>query len=717
MHVGIDTGGTFTDLVALDGETGALAVAKVPSTPGAPARAVLDALAAANIDLASVASITVGTTVGTNALLERRGARVVFLTTAGFEDVPVIGRIDKADPYDLSRQKPRPLVRRRDCIGVRERVDHDGTAVLPLDEAELERVASCVSERLEDGDGDVAIAVALLFGYARPEHEERLAALLEERFPGVPVSVSHRTAPVWREHERGVTTVVDAYLARAVGRLAGELAAELDRLGFRGPVSLMKSNGGRMLAAEAAGQAVQTVLSGLSGGIVAGRHFGLAAGSSDIVTFDMGGTSADIGLVVDGAIRHVRDFELEWGVPVAAPAIDLVTIGAGGGSIGWVDDGGLLRVGPRSAGAVPGPACYGRGGEEPTVTDANLVLGRLDPDAFLGGRMRLDPALAEAALARLGERLGLDAAAAAGAVIEIANEGMASTIRRVAVERGVDPRDFELVAFGGAGPLHAAEIAESLGMRGVLVPPRPGLASAFGTLIADRLVDRRWTHFARADGVDLAELAGRLDTMERDARAALLAEGYEGEPAIVRSLSLRYAGQNYERDVPLPAGPVDESAVASTVAAFHDLHAEVYGYSFPGESVELVHVNVSALGPGASIAPPRLDAGETPPPRIRRDVRVLNQTRLEAPLPREDELGVGPRGLTCPRVGDGVERHGLEVEPDVPGDCMLDEVAVALGDRVERDAEVRVADDLGALAAHEPRREGGGDPRRLPEMD
>ena len=375
----------------------------------------------------------------------------------------------------------------------------------------------------------------------------------------------------------------------------------------------MKSNGGRMLAAATRAQSVQTVLSGLAGGIVAGRHFGLAAGARDVVTFDMGGTSADVGLVRDGEIQYVPDFELEWGLPIATPAIDLVTLGAGGGSVAWVDDGGLLRVGPRSAGAVPGPACYGLGGAEPTVTDANLVLGRIDPGSFLDGRLRLDPSLAHEALAELGRQVGLEPVAAAEAVIEIANEGMAGTIRRVAVERGVDPRDFELVAFGGAGPLHAAEIAASLGMAGVIVPPHPGLASAYGTLLADRRVDRRSTHYSRSDAVDVEALAARPRGDGGEARAALAEEGFAGEPAVERTLSLRYAGQNYERDVPLPPGRLDERALAAAFDAFHALHHEVYGYSFPGETIELIHANVSAAragrAPRAGVHPGRRRAG------------------------------------------------------------------------------------------------------------
>ncbi len=621
LHVGVDTGGTFTDLVALDDVTGRLVLAKQPSTPAAPAQAVFACFEAAGIDPAAVTSVTLGTTVGTNALLERRGARVILLTTAGFEDVPAIGRIDKADPYDLRAPKPEPFVARADCLGVRERVAADGAVVTPLTDDELERVGGLVTPLVQKAEGDVALAISLLFAYAEPAHERRLAAFLERRFPGLPLSVSHRAAPVWREHERTTTTVVDAYLTPVARRLAGELVDGLGRRGCSGRVSIMKSNGGRMLAVAAGDQAAQTVLSGLAGGIVAGRHFGLEAGARDIVTFDMGGTSADIGLVRDGEIQSVPGFELEFGLPIATPAIDLVTIGAGGGSIAWVDDGGLLRVGPRSAGAAPGPACYGRGGSEATVTDANVVLGRIDARSLLDGGLPLEPRLAREALKALGARIGLDGVAAAEAVIEIANEGMAGTIRRVAVERGVDPRDLTLVAFGGAGPVHAAEIAASLRMAGVIVPPHPGLASAFGTLLAERRVDRRLTHVAPADTIDVAALGARLEGIERDARSALAAEGFAGAPTVVRTLSMRYAGQNHELDVPLPAGRLVADAFAGVLRGFHELHHRVYGSSLPQEAVELIHVNVTALGPGLRPGAPVLEDGRLPLRRAMRDVR------------------------------------------------------------------------------------------------
>jgi len=643
LHVGIDTGGTFTDLVVLDGETGSVVIAKSPSTPGDPAVAIFDAFAASGVGPAAAATITLGTTIATNALLERKGARVVYMTTAGFEDLPAIGRIDKRDPYDLQALKPRPLVSRRDCIGVVERVASDGTTVTPLLDEELERLAARIAERLAEDSGDAAIAVNTLFSFAAPGHEQRIAAMLRERFPGVPVSCSHIAAPVWREVERGSTTIIDAYLTPVVRRLVDAFGRGLAERSFAGPVSLMKSNGGRMLASAAGDQAVQTVLSGLVGGIVAGRHYGALAGSANVITFDMGGTSADVGLVKDGEIQHVAEFELEFGVPVAAPAIDLVTVGAGGGSIAWVDEGGLLRVGPQSAGAVPGPACYGLGGTAATVTDANLVLGRLDAEYFLGGKVQLDRARAEEVLTRLGEPLGLDAVAAAEAVVEISNEAMASTIRRVAVERGVDPRDFQLVAFGGAGPLHASEIAEALDLGAVIVPPHPGLASALGTLLAGRRVDRRWTHFARSDAVDVEALDARFEAMAAESLAALAAEGYSGDAEVVRSLSLRYAGQNYEREIALPPGRLDERALEWALDDFHGRHEEVYGYSFPGETIELIHANVTALGAGAEVRLPELPTGDLPPPRLEREIHFRSHGWLTAPVYRRDEL---PAGVT-----------------------------------------------------------------------
>jgi N-methylhydantoinase A/oxoprolinase/acetone carboxylase beta subunit/N-methylhydantoinase B/oxoprolinase/acetone carboxylase alpha subunit len=639
LHVGIDTGGTFTDLVAFDEETGAVVTGKSPSTPDDPAQAIFAAFEAAGVDPAATRTIALGTTVGTNALLQRAGADVLFVTTAGFRDVPIIQRVDKKDPYDLQWEKPRPFVERDRCLEVDERVAADGSTIRPLSAADVERLAGEIA-RHADGR-EAAVAVSLLFSYANPEHESQLAAALRARFPGLHLSVSHSVAPTWREYERANTTIVDAYLKPVVARLVRRFEEGLGERGFGGSLVIVKSNGGQVESSAAVERPAELLLSGLAGGIVAGRYYGELAGERDVITLDMGGTSADVGMVRDGTVDYVSEYELEFGLPIALPAIDLRTVGAGGGSIAWVDQGGLLRVGPRSAGAVPGPICYGLGGEEVTVTDANLALGRLDPAFFLGGRMKLDPEAALGAVEALGRRLGIGTDEAAQAVIELTTERMANAIREASIEKGADVRDFHLVAFGGAGPLHACDIADALGMKGVVVPPHPGLASAFGTLVADRRVDRRWTQYFRSDSVDLAAAGARLDAMEAEAATALAREGFRGTPAVARSISMRYAGQNYETDVPLPSGELDAAALERLLAAFHERHESTFGYSFPDEVVELIHFNVTALGASAAPRPPEIASGPPPAPEAHREVFFAAFGRVQTPIYRRAHLPAG----------------------------------------------------------------------------
>ncbi|MDE2993057.1 MAG: hydantoinase/oxoprolinase family protein, partial [Chloroflexota bacterium] len=406
LRVGIDTGGTFTDLIGVvqnersEGSS-RLIVTKRPSTPRHPEAGVFETLADSGISPGDIDSLILGSTVAINMLHTRSGARVLYLTTQGFEDVLFIQRINRRFHYDLDWVKPAPFAERRDCLGVRERLSKDGDTLIPLDEEELARLRAVVAERLAEGDDDrpAAIAVNLLFSYVNPRHEQALAAFLQREFPGTPVSLSHAVAPIWREYERGSTTVADAYIKPHVAAFAGSLERGLRERGLAAPWALMKSNGGTMLPAAAPQQAVQLLLSGLAGGIIAGRYFGelagtagqnSTAGASKVISFDMGGTSTDVGLVIDGEYGYTTEYQVEWGIPVAAPFIDITTIGAGGGSLAWVDKGGFLKVGPQSAGADPGPACYDAGGAEATVTDANLVLGRLNPDYFLAGTMALN---------------------------------------------------------------------------------------------------------------------------------------------------------------------------------------------------------------------------------------------------------------------------------------------------------------------------------------
>jgi N-methylhydantoinase A len=664
LIIGIDTGGTFTDMVALDTESGSLASLKTSSTPHAPGQAILDALAEGAVDGAAIESFTHGTTVGTNALIERTGCRVAFLTTKGFEDTPYIQRINRKVLYDLQWAKPEPLVAsRRLCLGIDERLDATGSSVRPVDDEQVRELARRIREA-----GAEAAAVCLLFSYVNTEHEERVKELLREELDGFPVSISHEVAPIWREYERASTTIADAYLKPLLARYVASLDESLREAGMTRPWTIMKSNGGAMLAEAAAESPIQTVMSGPAGGMIASERFARALGEHDVLTLDMGGTSADVGIIVGGEQRHTTEYEIEWGLPAAVPLIDVKSIGAGGGSIAWVDAGGFLRVGPRSAGAQPGPICYGRGGTEVTVTDANLLLGRLNPGYFLGGRMRLDPSLAQEPVERLAGRLGMEPLELAASVVEIANENMASAIKMVSLERGYDPRRFALLAFGGAGALHAAAIARSLGIPKVIVPPYPGVFSALGLLLADLRVDKIWTQAFRSTQVDAELVERQFRRITERAVEELAQEGFDGEPAIRRAINMRYFGQNYEHEVEIPEGALDEALLAEALRRFERLHAERYGYAIEGEVIELLSFKVTAIGrrPEPDVA---LAAG-TPRPRGERDVFFRG------------------RGFVPALV---LHRAGLEPGEVLEGPCVIEEegstTLVEPGMRIERTAQ------------------------------
>jgi N-methylhydantoinase A len=642
IRIGIDTGGTFTDLIGLDESSSDLVLAKTPSTPGDPVQAIVTALDVSGVALKEIEFLILGTTVATNALLQRQGAEVLFLTTEGFEDIPYIQRMNRRYHYSLEWTKPRPLVMHRDCIGVRERLDHRGRVRVPLVDETLETVAATVAERLARRDpARVAVAVCLLFSYVNPAHELRLGAFLRERFPALPVSLSHQVAPIWREYERGSTVIADAYVKPTFQAYLGSIRRRFEELGLACPWAVMKSNGGNAVPQAAEAQPINLLLSGLSGGVIGGAYFGRRAGIEDLVTLDMGGTSCDVGIVRNGQIGYSTNFEIEWGLPVAVPVVDLTTIGAGGGSIAWIDKGGLLRVGPQSAGAEPGPACYGLGGREATVTDANLVLGRLNPEYFLGGRLRLDRAAADGAVSAVGQRLGLDAVGAAQAIVDVANENMVNAIRVLSIDRGLDPRDFALVAFGGAGPLHAAALAKTMHMRRVVVPLHPGLCSAFGALIADLQVNKvHSTHF-RSDGVDAATVHAHFSRLVEEAGAELRQEGFHGRPEIGRSISLRYAGQNYEQDIEVDVDTITEGALRDVFRAFERRHEQFYGYSISGEVIELIRFNVTAVGrtPKPSLA--RLERRGRPVPEDHRPVCFVEAGFVRTPIYRRDALPAG----------------------------------------------------------------------------
>jgi N-methylhydantoinase A len=639
LFVGIDTGGTFTDLVAFDPESGSLTTSKTPSVPQQPGQALVNAIAGADLAMSEIAGLVHGTTVGTNALIERTGARVLLLITAGHEDIPYIQRINRKTLYDLRWQKPKPLLTsRRDSVGVGERIGAEGQTIRPLDEEALIDACRQVRERPIE-----AVAISLLFSYVNPQHERRVREIVERELPDLPISVSHEVAPIWREYERTSTTVADAYLKPLMERYIGSLSTTLADAGLGTPWTIMKSNGGAMLAATAAAHPIQTAQSGPAGGMLVAAALGQQAGIPNLLTLDMGGTSADVGIILDGEQRHTTEYEIEWGLPAAIPLIDIKSIGAGGGSIAWIDAGGFLRVGPESARATPGPACYGLGGTRPTVTDANLFLGRLDPSYFLGGRMRLDPTLAERALAELAARGGMTTVDLASSIVEIANENMASAIKMVSLERGHDPRRFALFAFGGAGPLHAAAVARALRVPRVLVPMFPGNASALGLLLADLRVDKVWTQAFRSSRVDADLVARQFTHIQEVAERELRQEGFSGDPKIQLAISMRYAGQNYEHLVPLFSADVTEQTLREGFRTFERIHEGRYGYAIAGEEIELVAFHVTVSGQRQTprlVAPLGIGVVSNPPLR---DVHFRSPGNLRSPVYRRYELPAGAR--------------------------------------------------------------------------
>jgi N-methylhydantoinase A len=599
--VGVDIGGTFTDFVVLRG--GRLQIHKVPSTPADPSDAFLRGLE--ELGIPAGARYVHGSTVATNAVLERRGAKAALLTTQGFRDVLEIGRQTRLDLYALAPTKPRPVIPSERCFEVSERVDRHGRVIEPLDEAELDAVL----ERVRDS-GAESLAVVFLFSFARPEHErragERAAAL------GLAVSLSSEILPEYREYERASTTALNACVAPLMDRYLRHLDERLEERG-RERLQIMQSNGGVISVDLARREAVRTIVSGPAGGVVGAWRVAALSGYERLITFDMGGTSTDASLV-DGMPATTPEGSIA-GLPVRVPMLDIHTVGAGGGSLARVDADGALRVGPESAGADPGPAAYGHG-IRPTVTDANLVLGRLSPASFLGGRMRLDPDRSRAAIRRLAAALGLSLEAAAEGVVRVANAQMARALRRVSVERGHDPRRFCLVAFGGCGPVHACDLAEELGVPAVLIPRYPGTLSALGMLLSDVRKEYSRTVMRPVSG-DCAGLEAAFAELQRRARSDMAGEGVaEDRLALTRSLDVRYRGQSFELDV-----PVTHLEPAAIEAAFHEAHRQRYGYATEGAPAEVVNVRLRALGqvdqPPLEYREPGTEATASPGQRAR----------------------------------------------------------------------------------------------------
>ncbi|MGX9963502.1 hydantoinase/oxoprolinase family protein [Roseomonas sp. F4] len=621
-RVGVEIGGTFTDLVWQRAD-GTLATVKVPSTPAAIHQAILDALAEGGIALPEIGQIVHGSTVATNALLTRDGASAALITTAGFRDVIEIGTHARSgNIYDILYHKPPSPIPRALTLEVPERIGADGSVILPLDED----AARAVLRQLAKA-GVAAIAISLLHAYANPRHEQRLMALAAEEAPGIPVFASHIVSPEFREFERSMTTAVNAFVGPVVRRYIDRLESELAARGYDGVLQVMQSSGGVMPAAQAGAGAVRMLLSGPAAGMRGALWFAARNGIADIVTFDMGGTSTDVGIASDLKPRLVHEIEIDR-LPIRIPAVDLVTVGAGGGSIARVDEGGFLAVGPKSAGAQPGPACYGRGGMLPTVTDAQVMAGVLRPARFFGGKLTLDMAAAERALGALDQPGGLRGAA--DAVLRIVNANMAQAVRLVSTARGIDPRGHTLVAYGGGGPLHGALVAAEIGMRRVLVPWSPGLASAFGLLVAETVIDIAATRLRPVDETSFD--AATVARLQRRAAEAASDSGLpEGSWTAEIGLDLRYAGQAFELTVWLPQGP---ASVADLRARFAALHLERYGYQRASLPLEAVNERLRVLraAPGGIATPPPPD---TPAPIAERAPIRLDGTELEASfLPR-----------------------------------------------------------------------------------
>jgi N-methylhydantoinase A/oxoprolinase/acetone carboxylase beta subunit len=657
LVVGIDTGGTFTDVVAVDRARRRLYALKVPSRPERPGAAFLDGLqrivASAGYDPGAVERIVHGTTIGTNAVLEHKGATLGLLTTRGFEDILAIGRTKRSEMYDLMMDPEEPLflAPRRRIVGIPERVDASGTVLEPLDEGAVVREV----RRLRDEYRVESIAVCYLFSFLHPEHEHRTEALIREHFPGLPVSISSSVDPKFREYERLVVTAFDAYLRPAVASYLSDLEAQLGGHGFRCPFQIMQSHGGISAARNAVERPVGTMLSGPAAGVVAGAAAGQAAGFDELVTLDMGGTSFDVALVREGRIETSAEGRLGK-YPLRVPMVDVHTIGAGGGSIAFLDPAGGLKVGPVSAGAVPGPACYGKGGTEPTVTDASLVLGYLNPETYAGGGFPLYADRSHEAIARrIAGPLGLDVPRAAAGIHDIVNTQMAEAVRLVSVRRGYDLRGIALVAMGGAGPVHAGRLADLLDAKAVVVPPRPGVASAYGLLMADirhELFRPYLRPFHRAPSAELAALFAEIDA---GCAERMRVEGVAAaEVSVLRYAEMRYVGQSYELAVPLPDGSVDDRAVVELQRRFHELHDRYYGHHSDESEVEFVgmrgvHVYPLPVPPAGADTPA---GGRRAAPLGTRRVYFAERGYAEAPV---------------------YDRFALPVEASIAGPAILDQ--------------------------------------------
>ncbi len=643
VRLGVDIGGTFTDLVLLDENSGNSLVVKVPSRPkdlaGALVEATTRGISEASVKPESVAMLNHGTTIITNAVLEGTLAPVALIGTKGFRDVLEIGRHLRPDMYDLNQDKPKPIVPRDLRFEVEERMAPDGTVVTPLNIATV----TAAIEALKAADVS-AVAVSFLHAYANPDHEAMVKDALTKALPGIEITVSTDICREIREFERTSTVVLNAAAMPVVSRYLEVLSERMAAVVPKAQVLLMQSNGGSMTVNAARRSPAQLIYSGPAAGVLACQFVGRMTGQPNVLGFDMGGTSTDISLVYRGEPLMTTEADV-GGYPVKLPVLDINTIGAGGGSIAWIDSGGGLQVGPRSAGADPGPVAYGRGGTEPTVADANLALGRFSPDRFLGGELALDR---DASLAAIKEKiagpLGLDPIAAAAGILRIANANMGRALKVSSAERGYDPRDFTLIAFGGGGPAHGAALAKEVGFPSVLVPSVPGVFSAFGLLIADIRHDYVQSYISRADEASLDVVSGIFDSMKALGEQALTEDAIaDDQREYLRTADLRYVGQAYEVNVPVPDGPVDKDLMAAVVSLFHEEHQRQFAHSSEGDPVEIVNLRMIAMG---RVEAPELGKKDTAPGNAvlieRREVYFEESGGfVDCPIFERDAMGMG----------------------------------------------------------------------------
>ncbi len=602
MRVGIEVGGTFTDLVAVEG--GTVLTAKVPSTPASPDLGAMHALDAAGLDPAGIEELVHGSTVATNAVLERKGAAVCLFVTRGTRDLLLLQRHDKEAIYDLRYRKPEPVVARRDTFEIDERIAADGRVLKAPDRAATARLVRRV---LAEGEYEAA-ALCFLHAYANPDHERAVAAIIREAAPALPVTCSSDVTREFREYERASTAALAAYVQPVMAGYVSRFSAALAGRGFAGRFSIMQSNGGRMPAEAMERNAISALFSGPAAGAVGAVRSVAGAGFRNLITLDMGGTSTDVALIADGRPELASMTRID-GLPVKTPVIDIVSVGAGGGSLAWVDDGGLLRVGPHSAGAMPGPACYGRGGDRPTVTDAHLVRGTLRADAFLGGRMAVDREAADRALEPLAARFGMALEELADSVVRLAEVSIVRAIQRVSTERGRDPRDYVLVPYGGAGPLHAARVAEDLAIGTVVVPPNAGVLSASGLLLSDHVHYRTRTRRLAVSEASMDAIRDTVEALQAEARDYLAGLGIEAAADFDRVLEMRYLGQAFEVPVSLSGMDLDRLQAEELARLFGEAHRRVFEFAKPhGDPVEVVSFRVGVRAP----PPPMPSMGRAP---------------------------------------------------------------------------------------------------------